>query len=329
MTFYLVGASKSQTFWNRNIGYQPSQFQISWLSGCNFMEVGVQHQKTQLWHDYDWRHFYHWLSKLTYFVEHDIGYQSSKFQCSRMSRSNFMDGGTENTTLPQCHNEIKSPVLKNIGLKNPFWFSILLIFHPIPTNFEAKRKVVLLPAVLLLISAYISIKNWMKFFNLWVQVNPNLWRKTSRKAGRASIFFLTVHRWEKHATNVMVVCVSLNSIHLSFLLPYMLHPLFFSQLQIINSQGHERFSCLLHGRLWVGWNETLDWAQHVLCQFRRLLFGHTKIVCSFFTVISMVLKNWTILFWLSKAWKLTGKRVTFFRKFCTTGWKKKVRAIDT
>ena len=140
--------------------------------------------------------------------------------------------------------------------------------------------------------------------------------------------FLTSRRWEKRATNIMVVCVSLNSIHLSFLLPYMLHPLFCSQLQIINSQGHERFSYLLHGRLWVGCNETLDWAQHVLSQFRRLLFGHTKIVCSVFTVISMVLKNKTILFWLAKACELTGKRVTFFRKFCTTGWKQKVKAID-
>ena len=46
-----------------------------------------------------------YVSKLAYFVKHDIGYQPSKFQCSRMSGSNFMEGdGT-----PQCYNEIKKP----------------------------------------------------------------------------------------------------------------------------------------------------------------------------------------------------------------------------
>ena len=34
----------------------------------------------------------HCVSKLAYFIEHDIGYQPSKFQCSRMSGSNFMEG---------------------------------------------------------------------------------------------------------------------------------------------------------------------------------------------------------------------------------------------
>ena len=47
---------------------------------------------------YDPKHHYdvisnHFVSKLAYFIEHDIGYQPSKFQCSRMSGSNFMDGG--------------------------------------------------------------------------------------------------------------------------------------------------------------------------------------------------------------------------------------------
>ena len=32
------------------------------------------------------------VSKLAYFVEHDKGYQPSKFQCSRMSGSDFMEG---------------------------------------------------------------------------------------------------------------------------------------------------------------------------------------------------------------------------------------------
>ena len=36
---------------------------------------------------------YHCVSKLTYVVEHDIGYQPSKFQCSRMSGSSFMEEG--------------------------------------------------------------------------------------------------------------------------------------------------------------------------------------------------------------------------------------------
>ena len=43
--------------------------------------------------------------KLAYFVEHDIGYQPSKFQCSGMSGSNFMEGSGN---LPPCCNEIKN-----------------------------------------------------------------------------------------------------------------------------------------------------------------------------------------------------------------------------
>ena len=55
------------------------------------MEVSIRHPK----HHYDVIS-YHFVSKLAYFVEHDkhdIGYQLSKFQCSRMSGSNFMEGG--------------------------------------------------------------------------------------------------------------------------------------------------------------------------------------------------------------------------------------------
>ena len=36
---------------------------------------------------------YHCVSKLAYFVEHAIGYDPAKIQCSRMSGSNFMEGG--------------------------------------------------------------------------------------------------------------------------------------------------------------------------------------------------------------------------------------------
>ena len=74
-------------------GYQPSKFQISWLSGSNFIEISVKHQK----HHYDVI-CYHWVSKLAYFVEHDISYQPSKFQCSRLSGSNFTEGGGKHTS---------------------------------------------------------------------------------------------------------------------------------------------------------------------------------------------------------------------------------------
>ena len=51
------------------------------------MEVSVRPPK----HHYDVI-FYYCVSKLAYFVEHDMGYQPSKFQCSRTSGSNFMEG---------------------------------------------------------------------------------------------------------------------------------------------------------------------------------------------------------------------------------------------
>ena len=52
------------------------------------MEVSVRPPK----HHYDVIS-YHCVSKLAHFVEHDIGYQPSKLQCSRMPGSNFMEGG--------------------------------------------------------------------------------------------------------------------------------------------------------------------------------------------------------------------------------------------
>ena len=33
------------------------------------------------------------ITEFPNFIEHDIGYQPSKFQCSRMSGSNLMEGG--------------------------------------------------------------------------------------------------------------------------------------------------------------------------------------------------------------------------------------------
>ena len=53
------------------------------------MEVGVRHQKTPLCH-YDVIS-YSGVSKLIYFVEHDIGYQLSKCQCSILSGLNFTE----------------------------------------------------------------------------------------------------------------------------------------------------------------------------------------------------------------------------------------------
>ena len=75
------------------------QVQISWLSGLNFMEVSVRPPK----HHYDVISF-DCVSKLAYFVEHDIGYQPTNFQCSGMSRSNFMEGGNPSS---HCYKEIK------------------------------------------------------------------------------------------------------------------------------------------------------------------------------------------------------------------------------
>ena len=75
-----------------NIGYHPSKFQVSWLSRSNFMEVSVRPQK----HHYDvimTSILIIVFPKLEYFVEHNIGYQPSKFQSSKMSESNFMEGG--------------------------------------------------------------------------------------------------------------------------------------------------------------------------------------------------------------------------------------------
>ena len=70
------------------------------------MEVSVRPRK----HHYDIISYYR-VFKLAYFVEHDTGYQPSKFQCSRMSGSNFMEGGG---TPPPVLQRDKKPAL--IGL---------------------------------------------------------------------------------------------------------------------------------------------------------------------------------------------------------------------
>ena len=75
-----------------------------------------------------------------------------------------------------------------------------------------------------------------------------------------------------------------------------LHLLFCSHPQIISTQGHDRPAYLLCGRLWVGRNETLEWAKHDLPQL--------------FTVISIYpFEEKRMFFWLAKVWVLTSKRV--------------------
>ena len=98
---------KISNFVKLNIVYHPSKFQISRLSRSNFMEVSVRPPKTPLCRHYDVIS-YHCVSKLAYFVDHGIGYQPSKFQCSRISGSNFMKGGWKRSPC-QCYNEIKKP----------------------------------------------------------------------------------------------------------------------------------------------------------------------------------------------------------------------------
>ena len=48
------------------------------------------------------------VSKFSYFVEYDIGYQFSKFQCSRLSRKNFTEGKWTPLPPPVLH-KLKKP----------------------------------------------------------------------------------------------------------------------------------------------------------------------------------------------------------------------------
>ena len=68
------------------------------------MEVSVRPSK----HHYDAIMTPFLIILFPYFVEHGIGYQPSKFQCSRMSGSNFMERGGKDPP-PKCYNEIKEP----------------------------------------------------------------------------------------------------------------------------------------------------------------------------------------------------------------------------
>ena len=85
--------------------YLPDKFEISCLSGSNFMEVNVRPPQNTIMTTL-WRHFLSLSLQISTFLEHDRGYQPSKFQCSRMSRSNLWKGVNP---PPKCYNEIKKP----------------------------------------------------------------------------------------------------------------------------------------------------------------------------------------------------------------------------
>ena len=81
---------KISNFMKQTIDFQVTKFQMSWFPGLNFYGGQCKTPKTPLWCHYEVISN-HCVSKLSYFIEHDISYQPSIFQCSRMSASNFMD----------------------------------------------------------------------------------------------------------------------------------------------------------------------------------------------------------------------------------------------
>ena len=81
--------------------YHLSKFQISWLSGSNFMEVSVGYQIFPLFFGNDVI-----MTSFAYFVEHNISYQPCKFQLPRVSGSNLTEGGRKH---PQCCTARKKP----------------------------------------------------------------------------------------------------------------------------------------------------------------------------------------------------------------------------
>ena len=80
-------------------GLLPFQVSKLWVVWIDFMEVSVRPPK----HHYDVIMTSFLITEFpTYFVEHDISYQPSKFRGSRMSGSNFMEvGGTPS----QCYKK--------------------------------------------------------------------------------------------------------------------------------------------------------------------------------------------------------------------------------
>ena len=79
-----------------NIKFCETEYRLSALQVSNLLVAWIKFYggyfktpKTPLWCHKDLIS-HHWISKFGYFVEHDISYQFSKFQCSRVSGSNFM-----------------------------------------------------------------------------------------------------------------------------------------------------------------------------------------------------------------------------------------------
>ena len=79
------------------------------------MEVSVRPPK----HHYDviMTSFLSLCFQISIFVEHDKGYQPSKFQCSRMSGLNFMEGGGGWKPPSQCYKKIKKASAYRVKIK--------------------------------------------------------------------------------------------------------------------------------------------------------------------------------------------------------------------
>ena len=94
-----------------NIGYQPFKFQISLLSGLNFMVFGVKHQQNTYMMSL-WPYFLSLSFQISVFCRTLYRHQPSKFNCSRFIWIKFYRGGEEHLAsppLPWCYNE-KRPI---------------------------------------------------------------------------------------------------------------------------------------------------------------------------------------------------------------------------
>ena len=82
----------------------------------------------------------HSVSKVVYFVEHDIGYLPSMFQCSTMSGSNFMEGG--GTPPPQVLQRDKKPSAYRVKIVPKLFLCAYIksCFRPIFTCLKSVKK---------------------------------------------------------------------------------------------------------------------------------------------------------------------------------------------
>ena len=79
-----------------------NKFQISRLSGSNFTEVSIKHQK----HHYDViMTLFHNTVQYKLIVLWSTCYQPAKFHWPRLSASNFTEGEGENTPSRLTHSE--------------------------------------------------------------------------------------------------------------------------------------------------------------------------------------------------------------------------------